>query len=323
MKRGDGLHTLLMHGLLPGQAVAPECVETVISHVFLFPDLVYKIYKEDATAFNTHLRDLSERTARNRFAVDDATWNMHVSPHVYLPPQGLAVSDGHVAFVPLAEAAEVAVVSRRLDPAMILCALLERGAVSLAGAARLGAQLARTENAFEPLSSPSAVREHIRDLVEDIDRWGAHRTDSFGEVLWQRGMAFLRKEHTRLFSGEVPLYPRFDIHTLNAFVIDDVLEPFDTMPAKDAWHWGPAAHNMFRVATDIAVFAGEETAQAFSDGWTSATKRRWEGAAHDGMFWRVYTAMIMTPYFHMLASTDASKKRAADAYAAFLERSLP
>lgn len=322
MKRGDELHTLLIRGMVPGQIAAPEYIETVISHVFLFADIAYKVYKEDATAFNTHLRDLSKRAARNEFAAEDAIWNMHMSPHVYLPPQGIAVSGGRAVFVPLTEAAEVAVVSRRLDPAMVLFALLKRGAVSQATAVRLGAQLAQAENIFVPLLSPSTVGEHMMDAVEDVDRWGAHHAASVGDALWQRGMEFLREEHTRLFSGEVPLYPRFDIHTLNAFVIDDTLEPFDTMPAKGLWQWGPAAHNMFRIATDIAVFAGEETAQAFTDGWACATKRRWEGTAHDGMFWRVYTAMIMTPYFHMLASADSSKKSAAHAYAAFLERLL-
>lgn len=80
----EKIRALFLSGKVADETTVPEHIETVMSHVFLFPERVYKIYKGDNEWFNKNFNDLSDRRKRFEFSKNDFHWNQMLCPEVYV-----------------------------------------------------------------------------------------------------------------------------------------------------------------------------------------------------------------------------------------------
>ena len=102
---------LVKAGKTPGETTIPKHIETVISNVFVFENLVYKVYKNDNDFFNQGFRDISTTSARFDFTRRDFTWNQTLSPSIYLELRGVEVTEeGEISFVEEDQAEELVMV---------------------------------------------------------------------------------------------------------------------------------------------------------------------------------------------------------------------
>ena len=81
---------------LEERGAIPEHIETQISHLFLFPNTVYKICKRDNLFFNEHFRNIADLKTRIDFYKSDFFENNYFSPEVYLDLYGVNVINNEV-----------------------------------------------------------------------------------------------------------------------------------------------------------------------------------------------------------------------------------
>src|SRR3989344_7120352 len=74
----------------------PEDLKTQISHLFFYPDYVYKYCLHGNEFFNANFRDLDSPQAREYFYQRDFFWNNYFNKEVYLELYGLKINRDEV-----------------------------------------------------------------------------------------------------------------------------------------------------------------------------------------------------------------------------------
>lgn len=315
-------------GRLAGQSVVPEYIETPISHVFLFTDEVYKVYKEDSVFFNTNFRDISSVQSRLTFSESDFSWNHRLSPDIYLGLKGLSIgASGQVVLIDKpfpATLTEVACVTKRLRTEDLLYARLRTDTGGDLDFYSLGRDFAQSENAFtddESIPAKSPL-EDMQSRIIDIDHWGSETMRDIDSFVWKKGMKYLEDSADGLLASESSgLEYCFDVHMFNAFIFENHLRLFDTSPPKQGWKFGASPINVYRLASDIYALVGVDAYHSFLRGYQKSSIRQ-PLRPEQEIFWLVYASMIMVPYLYMLARSDKEKHSAAEIYKEFLQEKL-
>jgi len=313
-----------MSGKIAGGGASPEHIETVMSDVYLFDDVVYKLYKNDNEFFNTNFRDLSRRETRIAFTRSDFAWNHALSPSIYLELQGVSVANDQIRFLAFDDAPEeFLIVMRRIAREHLLFERIVSNGISREDCFSLGSQLAdsltkaRTQrfsgyNYFETFKANIVdVHNFIKDVAEYVP---------FEEV--QAYIDFLetfRLNNRSLFESTLSLEldRGGDTHSHNVVVTDGQLLLMDTYPPKDAWLIEHHLLPLYRIGTDIWGLSGnKELFEAFVAGYEETAAIKVDRSL-DALF-VTYSALIAVSYHYMLQRTDKSKALAATRFHSFL-----
>ncbi len=314
---------LIGEGRIPGEHEAPARIETVISHVFLFKEKAYKLYKNDNEFFNTHFNDLSTKDARILMTKTDFAWNKQLSEEIYITLQGVSVRDGVVVFADsLENSEEVLQVLKRLPAGAILFDQLVSGVVLTNGEyAQMGMQFAQREKGFvyEGQFPEESLLENMRGREKDIDEW-IQGVGSYIPAAEQKRYAdMLCSLVTEVYGfGEEKTSICFDSHSMNAFYADGKLYPFDTYAPKKEWCFGPRFLNMYRLASDIYAFSGEGAFRSFVDSYFATLEISHSGKTLEYAL-VLYASLIMVPYLYMLGAENTQKMDSAKKYHSFLK----
>lgn len=316
------LLSLFLEGRVPNEFGTPAHIETVISNVFLFPERVYKIYKDNNAFFNEHFRDISERASRFAFTKGDFEWNRALSPELYLELRAVKVGDNTVEYIDLPEQAEELVcVTKRMPENASFFSVLRSGDLDTNEFVSIGKQFAlREARAMFPDVPTETFADNVMTRIHDTENWVSDGVldEWVSPQELQQWLAYLYTTAESLVSDDNrTLGFCFDLHSLNTFYAGGTLIPFDTSPPKESWRFGPTAINAYRLATDIRVYVGEVAYRSFLSGYTAVSTRPPLRPDEEKM-WTVYASLIMIQYLFFLGKTDPEKLPAAHAYLVFL-----
>ncbi|MEJ0053774.1 MAG: hypothetical protein WDN10_03585 [bacterium] len=312
-------------GEVPGESTVPKHIETVISNVFLFPERVYKVYKDDNEFFNKNFRDISAKEARFSFTRKDFVWNSTLSPSIYLELKGAAVAGASMQLAEPGDSAEELVfLMNRIDSKDILFEKLSRGEVSVADAYAIGGQLAgnlakvRTR-AITGLNYFEIFEREIRDVRE----WIQGVSEYIPEEEWKKYCDFMeefRQTNRAWHEGELSEQLAYsgDAHSHNAVFSNGALYLMDTYAPKEEWM---VAHNLipfYRIGADLWALGSKELFDSYARGYEAALETTLDPRLQAPFI--IYAASIMVSYLYMLQKTDTDKKEAAKKYHEFIQR---
>jgi aminoglycoside phosphotransferase family enzyme len=321
------LLSFFLDGKVPNESGMPIHIETVISNVFLFPERVYKIYKDDNTFFNQHFRDISDRATRFAFTKSDFEWNQQLSPELYLVLRAVKAGNNGVEYGDSPEQTEELVcITKRMPESTSFFSVLHRHELDTDDFASIGKQFGLRETQAVFQDAPiETFADNVMTRVHDAENWVSDGVldEWVSSRELQQWLAYLRTTAAALVEDKTQTLDFcFDLHSLNAFYVEGTLIPFDTSPPKESWRFGPTAINAYRLATDIRVYAGEAAYQSFLSGYTS-TSTRPPLKPDEERLWVVYASLIMIQYLFFLGKTDPDKLSASHAYLAFLRAFHP
>lgn len=294
------LLNLLKGGLYDKEAGRLEQhIETVISNVFVYEHLVYKLYKNDNAFFNREFRDLSTDLARMEFTEKDFEWNRHFSPSIYLRLNYVS-TDGEVVVSDRDHANEVLMVMNRVDKSDFLFELLNKKSVSISDAESIGKQLRELQSTL-----PQAPKENIlfsekfKNRIGDVESWmlGSAQYYEVGEIdsYIQWAKAYCENNQSLDLMGETAGFEG-DIHSQNAAFVKGNFYLMDTFPPKDAWLVGHPLVAAYRLAVDMyAITEDQKMFRAFWAGYKTEPP-------HEEFFVH-YALCILVSYLHMLSKT--------------------
>jgi aminoglycoside phosphotransferase family enzyme len=302
---------------------APQHITTTISHVFVDKTKVWKVYKGDNFFFNENFNDLSKKESRFSFTRKDFIWNHRLSPEVYLELKGITLRDDKLIFGDANDSADdLVIVMNKIDMNNGLFNLLNENKLSLSDCFQIGKQLGERSKGL-PQEEP------VRDLYEDF----VQRSNDL--VSWLAGVEkYISKDEAQTylntFSQFVELNkikfekstgligPCLDIHADNVVFTNGNLLPIDTYAPKEAWLYGYKFLNIYRVATDIYAFLGEEYFEQTLKGYEESTGDKLPREFDRSLV--LYCELITCPYQYMLSEKDPSRLKVAEKYHIFLKR---
>ncbi len=306
-------------GKISDESGTPKHTETVISNVYLFNERVYKVYKNDNSFFNTSFHDLSVKRDRFVFSKSDFEWNQRLTKELYLHLLGVRVGNDRIQFVDEQDAEELIFITKRMPADTTLFDLIMKGDLATNDFYEIGKQFAQREKNFiwngvmPDESLLGTMLERYDDIVEFIKV--VEKISTLEKETWTNQLKeLITRVYTHDSSG---VSICFDIHSLNAFYVDQTLYPFDTHPPKDTWRFGPALLSLYRLATDVLAFAGKKEFDAVISGYHEYLKREMPTQENSRLF-VIYASLIMVSYLYMLGITDTDKQGAAVKYHNFL-----
>lgn len=312
---------LLLAGKVSGESGVPKHIETVISNVFLFNERVYKVYKNDNDFFNSSFHDVSSKQDRFAFSKADFEWNQQLTKEIYLHLQGVKVDGDSIQFVDEKDAEELMFITKRMPAGTILFDRLMKGDLTVDDFYEIGKQFAEREKNFvwNGAMSDESLLDNMLERYDDIVAWikDVEKVSALEKETWANQLKELLVRVYTHDSSKVSIC--FDLHSLNAFYVDQTLYPFDTHPPKDAWRFGPPLLNLYRLATDVFALAGEKEFDAVMRGYHEHLKKEMPSQETNRLF-VIYASLIMVSYLYMLGTTDTDKQEAAVKYHDFLKR---
>ena len=285
---------LLHAGKVSGESGIPKHIETVISNVYLFNERVYKVYKNDNDFFNSSFHDVSAKQDRFAFSKADFEWNQQLTKEVYLHLQGVKVDDAGIQFVDEKNAEELMFITKRMPAGTILFDRLMKSDLTTNDFYEIGRQFAEREKNFVwngAMSDESlldSMLERYDDIVawiKDVEKVSALEKETLANMLKELIVRVYTHDSSRVSIC-------FDLHSLNAFYVDQTLYLFDTHPPKDAWRFGPPLLNLYRLSTDVFALAGENEFNAVMRGYHEYLKKEMPSQETNRLF-VVYTSLIM------------------------------
>lgn len=314
---------LMKAGKIPGESTVPEHIETVISNLFLFPERVYKVYKNDNEQFNRDFRDIALKDGRFSFTRRDFAWNNLLSPSIYRTLMGASVVEQEIVMTePVDASDELVIVMARVNTDDVLFNLLMAGMVSTHDACTMGAQLAEVlPKMQEPRTEVSAFL-NFGMRIEDIRMYIALVPDCIGQeeaMLYCDHLETFRLAHRERFDSFTSEMVRDgDCHSHNALYSGGKFYLMDSFPPKEEWGYGHYPFPLYRIGVDMWALSGKgELFEAFIEGYERGGGRtidRWLDQVY--VF---YVALIATPYLYILSKSDPSKREAAVRYHGFVK----
>lgn len=318
------LFTALQEGLIEGIEEKPERhVETVMSDVFIYKDVVRKIYKEREGIFV----DMRDPISRQRFYRDDFNWNQSVSPDIHLSLFGVIKNNEGVYQLIKPEEAELWIIEmKRVEDTDTLFKRLNDGTATIKDVK--GFVKVQTE-ALDKLTE-----QHLADHTDLLDMslqtlWEI-RLDidlrafgkSFGKEIpdevtdkrvdtllnYYRNHSFLQS----LKSEDASIL--VDNHAGNVVFHDDRPQFIDIFLPKREWRVLDHHNNIARIAACVRTLGGNELADAMYETYAEH-KELAPREVYD--FEEAYNALIKGYYYTYLKQPEIAMK-----YFAFADKTL-
>jgi len=306
----------------------PEHIETQISHLFLFPDTVYKFSKRDNAFFNEHFRSLSSREERLNFYKADFFENQYFSPRVYLELYGVyAEANGSVLRLGVEQDAEDAVMKmRRIDLSYNLSNLLHKKSLSENDFRSMGNQQTKAVALYpkQPKSNDSYFKlfqerlDDLKDWMESADR--SYFSEEEIDLVIETLKEYVDKRRDQFENVKTDSYViSLDNHSDNIFYENGTMFFLDIYPPKEDWMIATPWINIYRPATDIFILAGEKYARAFFAGYKDYYGNFDEG--HENLY-LIYSAAIQAVSLYNLSKDNPLKLQDSIAYKKFIFEKL-
>jgi len=311
---------LIKSGNFHNETTVPKHIETVISNVFVFDKMVYKLYKNNNPFFNEKFRNISKKEDRFTFTKRDFEWNNTLSPSVYLKVIGVIVKNEEIKICAPDNAEEIVIVMNRIDTNEVLYEKLLKGEVSEGVAYLIGKQFGESVRKIQKpikgnyyddfLVRITDLREWFKSTSEEIS---LEESTSYCDFL----ASFLEKNRS-LFENELTAGMTYDgdIHSHNAIFSNEHLYLIDTFPPKEEWMRGHPHISLYRMGSDLYALSGKkEMFDAYMNGYVDSG-----GSLNRELdnFYIIYASGIMLPYQYMLAKNDPHHKKGADLFHKFI-----
>lgn len=325
MDNYDKIIEAFLNGTVEGienYGMKPEHLETQISHIFLFPDFVYKISKRNNAFFNKHFRDLDDLKTRLFFYKADFYQNNYFSPEVYLQLYGVCAHDNKILLNNDVDNAEDAVIKmRRVNLEHNLSQLLHSRSLMEEDFRFMGHEQTK-EIALYPHQPKYNLSyyNHFQARLDDLRNWmysapkyfSKEETDNVIQVLKN----YLEKEKEYFNNFDTSKYViSLDNHSDNIFYENKKVFFLDIYPPKEEWGIASAIINIYRPATDILILMGEKYARAFIRGY-----KDYYGSLDEGheIFYFVYSAAIQAISLFNLSENNDLKLKDSIVYKNFI-----
>lgn len=305
----------------------PKHIETVISHVFLFNDVVYKLYKRENEIFNKNFRDLNNEEVRTHFIKEDYFWNNYFNSDVYKSLVKVRLSNNLIIIDEDQETdGDWVIKMARIDADQTLTNVLRKNPIPTDKLKSLGHDMTKLIAEFP--HTPKAENNFYENFVSriiDVREWLllADEKDVPKEVTEKIDSAlksYLEKNKERFESfpiSDLVIAP--DNHSDNVLFIDSVHSFIDLYPPKASWLLSEPFMNICRLSTCVAVLSDEESANAVIDGYNEY----YDSDSNDESlktFYQIYSAAIQGAYVFMLANGDQKLRDEAQRYFDFIEK---
>ncbi|MEO6536163.1 MAG: hypothetical protein ABIT47_00585 [Candidatus Paceibacterota bacterium] len=299
------------------EGLLPEYIETQISHLFLFPETVYKISKRSNIFFNEHFRDLSDAEERFSFYKSDFSENQYFSPEVYLELKYLHLQNNTVLLTSdSTDAEDILMRMKRIDVSNNLSHLLHEGNLSedeFRGMGRTQTQQI-ADCPYKPTSKEDYYTLFKRRII-DLDDWIALAPDFITIDERSKIIAslngYIEKQKDYFAAIDPSTYViSIDNHSDNIFYKDNRMFFLDVYPPKEDWMTVLPWMNIYRPATDIWLLQGEKFARAFIEGYE---EHYGPLPRESELFYLVYSASIQA-----ISLANQSKAKDATIYKNFI-----
>ncbi len=302
----------------------PEFIQTGISYVFLFPTTVYKLCRKDNENFKQLFVDLGQGQGREDLYRKDFFTNHYFSPTVYRRLLRIKVVEDKVSVVPENEAGEDLVMEmRRINTEQNLTSLLKAGTLAAQDFEQMGYEMTKAIAEFP--GKPQTTQNYyeiMKYFVDDL-RDFAYLSEKFmSRADIDRVIAVLydlleKKKALYEKIGEADFINSIDNHSDNIFYDQDQVSLIDSYIIKDSWRIVEPIYAIYRPATDVAVWQGDEMKKALISGWS----RFYQGVEIDAdsdRFYQIYFALIRAGLFYQMYQETGAAKVEADRYWAFI-----
>lgn len=303
--------------------VTPQHIKTWISHVFLFPKNVYKIYQHENEGFNKDYRDLHTPESREWFYGEDFFWNHYFAPNVYEELLGIKADGDKVTIVARDDNPDDLVIKmRRIDASHNLTQRLPVGDLTQGDMHTVGYEMTRliAEFPHKPKTDKNFY-DIMLSRLDDVKGFtylaekylSRERTDQIMVPLYKYLEAH-KEEFAQKTNDDLTI--AIDNHSDNVFCDNGKASFLDIYQVKENWLLVEPMLNIYRLSADVLVLAGKEMQQALIQGYKDYYKLT-DIEEHRALFYTVYGALIKGAYNYIL-----DKPEEAIPYFKYIETSL-
>ena len=309
------IYTALSEGLVEGIKEKPErAVETVMSDVFIYENVVRKVYKERKGVFV----DMTDQEARKDFYLNDFKWNQSVSPEIHSNLYGIGKRDDGTYFLTDFDQSEVWMIEmKRVQDSDTLFNRLTNGTASTDDVVSF---IDMQTEALKRLTDEH-LDDHSNLLEQSLQKLWEDRIDndlrafgkSFGKEIepdltdkridsllnYFRNNSFLQE----LSSEDASVM--IDNHAGNVVFHNDKPQFIDIFLPKREWRVLDHHNNISRIAACVRTLGNDEMA----DSMYEAYSRHYELAPSEVYdFQEAYNALIKGYYYTYLEQPEVAKK---------------
>jgi aminoglycoside phosphotransferase family enzyme len=307
---------------LEEKGLIPEHIETQISHLFVFPNTVYKICKRDNTFFNEHFRNIADLQTRIDFYKSDFFENNYFSPDVYLGVFGIRMIDGKVTISEdLDDIEDIIMKMKRIDLGSNLSLLLHQNILTEEEFKKMGYEQTKAVALYphQP-KTDETYYDIFQRRLDDLRDWmysapdylDKEKTDDIIKILRD----YVEKNKDGFVDFDTSKYViSLDNHSDNIFFENGETFFLDIYPPKEDWMIVTPWINIYRPATDILILMGKKYAKALIQGYKDHYGRLDE--RHE-LFYFIYSACIQAISLHNLSSKNPMKKEDSIKYKDFI-----
>ncbi len=295
-----------------GDSRSPEYIQTQISHIFLYPETVYKLYRRDNESFNKLFVDLGDEATRKKFCEEDFFFNRYFNPRVYLDLLRIRVNGSDVEIRPRDESGYDWIIKmRRIDPARNLTALLLHGSLKEDDFRSIGYQMTKMIAEFPRKPETSRNYYEIMKIdVDDVEKFAYLagrfiKKEDVKRAAWAMKEYLERRKDRFAKITEKDFVYSIDNHSDNVFYNDGELSFVDIYPPKEDWRVVEPLYVIYRLSTDVEVLAGRASAKALIEGY-----KNYYGVENADeslrLFYQLYGATLKSAYLFMHPGEDRS-----------------
>jgi len=298
-----------------------EHIQTQISHIFLFPDFVYKFYKPDNEGFNSYFCDLSQPEQRLNFYQQDFFWNHYFNKNVYLELLGLQFNDNYLEILEdNTNCDDLIIRMKRINAEDNLTHLLLNQKINSKDAQKIGYEMTEKINQFPDipqleLNYYEILKIRINDLRDFAYFAEPYIKKSETDKIIKEMFRFLETNKQKLFSLKYEdLVIAIDNHSDNIFYKHHKTSFIDIFPPKKEWCVLEPFSNIVRTATDALVLTDDEE---IYKGFIHGFYKYYPNKNYDKrieLFYQIESAMIKGAYLYDLFNKGIQRKYEADKY---------
>ncbi len=307
----------------------PEYIQTEISHVFLFPQRVYKFYRRDSKGFNEYFFDLNDNKKRKRFYQEEFSSNHYFNPEVYQDLVGLKIEGEEVLLIENPEEGEDQIIQMtRIEGDKNLTHVLLNGHLEPEDYYKIGDQM--TKSLIEFNKGKKLRGNYYEIMGAFLDDLGNYLTmyekdiskEEANQIMTGlRGFLEANKDHFSEIEGN-SLIETIDNHADNTYYNNGQVSFIDAYLPKDSWRIVEPLYGVYRLLTDVAALAGDEVAMPIFKGFQSNYPKIEFDPKLDS-FYKIYFSCIRIGHFFGVSVDDPSNKDTANRYLGLIRNKLP
>ena len=312
------LINLFLSGHVSGyeQVPKPTHIKTVISHIFVFDEVAFKLYRRDNVNFNTNFCDLNS-AERTEFIERDFLWNNYFNSEVYQKIVRCTPESNKVVF---GKAGEQIIQMKTFNTDTVLTNALRQQLITKTLLKNLGYSMTKkiAEFPYTPETTDTYF-ESYSQRIADLEEWLllANRADVSLETISDvtaKLHDYLSKEKKK-FGGDLNrnLVIAPDIHTDNILFYDNRFYFIDMCPVKKNRLLAEPFMNICKTAACVYVLSGSSHANALIDGY-----KKYYGLTKVDTklqnFYLAYWMIFHGGYIYLLAKENAALRQEAKSY---------